>query len=158
MSNLSEALAKGNFVVTGEIGPPKGVNVETCLEDAEHLRGKVVAINVTDIQSAVMRVGSLATCRLLLDRKLEPILQMVLDDLQVNAQGIVHLRVETQLIPCFVFHRTSPPAQPSLSAAPDYSPAPKASLSWASSSWKSALRKGTLPRCEEGCFSPLAQA
>jgi len=80
MSKLSEALASGQFVVTGEIGPPKGVNIEKCLEDAEHLRGKVVAINVTDIQSAVMRVGSLATCRLLLDRGLEPILQMVCRD------------------------------------------------------------------------------
>jgi 5,10-methylenetetrahydrofolate reductase len=80
MSNLSEALSTGEFVVTGEIGPPKGVNVEECLEDAEHLRGKVAAINVTDIQSAVMRVGSMSTCRLLLDRDLEPILQMVCRD------------------------------------------------------------------------------
>jgi 5,10-methylenetetrahydrofolate reductase len=80
MSSFSEALAAGGFVVTGEIGPPKGVAVEKCLEDAEHLRGKVVAINVTDIQSAVMRVGSLAMCRLLLDRDLEPILQMVCRD------------------------------------------------------------------------------
>jgi len=80
VSKLSETLAAGQFTVTGEIGPPKGVNIHKCLEDAEHLRGKVVAINVTDIQSAVMRVGSLATCRLLLDRKLEPILQMVCRD------------------------------------------------------------------------------
>lgn len=80
MSNFSEALARGEFVVSGEIGPPKGVDIEKCLEDAEHLRGKVVAINVTDIQSAVMRVGSLAMCRLLLDRGLEPILQMVCRD------------------------------------------------------------------------------
>ena len=80
MSNLSDKLARREFTVTGEIGPPKGVNIHKCLEDAEHLRGKVVAINVTDIQSAVMRVGSLATCRLLMDRKLEPILQMVCRD------------------------------------------------------------------------------
>ncbi|MFP4026929.1 MAG: methylenetetrahydrofolate reductase [Candidatus Brocadiia bacterium] len=80
MSNLSEALATQDFVVTGEIGPPKGVNVEECLEDAEHLRGKVAAINVTDIQSAVMRVGSMATCKLLIERDLEPILQMVCRD------------------------------------------------------------------------------
>ena len=80
MSDFSQAMAAGRFVVTGEIGPPKGVNIEKCLEDAEHLRGKVVAINVTDIQSAVMRVGSLAVCKLLLERGLEPILQMVCRD------------------------------------------------------------------------------
>ncbi len=80
MSNLSDALARGEFVVTGEIGPPKGTNVEECLEDAEHLRGKVAAINVTDIQSAVMRFGSLATCRLLVERDLEPVFQMVCRD------------------------------------------------------------------------------
>jgi 5,10-methylenetetrahydrofolate reductase len=80
MSNLSDALGRGEFVVTGEIGPPKGTNVEACLDDAEHLRGKVAAINVTDIQSAVMRFGSMATCRLLIERDLEPIFQMVCRD------------------------------------------------------------------------------
>jgi len=80
MSKFSEALANGEFVVTGEIGPPKGTNIEKCLEDAEHLRGKVVAINVTDIQSAVMRFGGLATCQMLVERDLEPIFQMVCRD------------------------------------------------------------------------------
>ncbi len=80
MSDFSEALARGEFVVTGEIGPPKGTNVEKCLEDAEHLRGKVVAINVTDIQSAVMRFGGLATCAMLVQRGLEPVFQMVCRD------------------------------------------------------------------------------
>jgi len=80
MSDLSRALDRGEFVVTSEIGPPKGTAVEKCLEDAEHLRGRVAAINVTDIQSAVMRVGSLAICRLLCERGLEPVLQMVCRD------------------------------------------------------------------------------
>jgi 5,10-methylenetetrahydrofolate reductase len=80
MSKLSEALERKGFVVTGEIGPPKGTNIEKALEDAEHLRGKVVAINVTDIQSAVMRFGSLATCHMLVDRGLEPVFQMVCRD------------------------------------------------------------------------------
>jgi len=80
MSNLSEALARGEFLVTGEIGPPKGTNIEKCLEDAEHLRGKVTAINVTDIQSAVMRFGGLATCHMLVERDLEPVFQMVCRD------------------------------------------------------------------------------
>jgi 5,10-methylenetetrahydrofolate reductase len=68
MSNLSEALKSGKFVVTAEIGPPKGVDIEEMLEDAELLRGRVDAINVTDQRSSVMRLGSLATCRLLQER------------------------------------------------------------------------------------------
>ncbi|MCD6416887.1 MAG: methylenetetrahydrofolate reductase [Planctomycetes bacterium] len=80
MSDLSDALERGEFVATSEIGPPKGTNIEPCLADAEQLRGKVVAINVTDIQSAVMRFGSLATCHMLVERGLEPVFQMVCRD------------------------------------------------------------------------------
>jgi len=80
MSNLSEALNSGKFVVTAEIGPPKGVDIKEMLEDAELLRGKIDAINVTDQQSSVMRLGSLATCRLLQERGLEPVFQMTCRD------------------------------------------------------------------------------
>jgi 5,10-methylenetetrahydrofolate reductase len=81
MSQLEERLKAGEFVVTGEIGPPKGTNVAHGLEEAEHfLKGKVVAVNVTDNQTAVMRVGSLAVCRLLFERGIEPVFQMVCRD------------------------------------------------------------------------------
>jgi len=80
MSKLQQALDSGKFVITGEIGPPKGVDIERCLEDAEKLRGQVVAINVTDLQSAVMRVGSLALCTKLVERKLEPVFQLTCRD------------------------------------------------------------------------------
>jgi len=81
MSQLQERLQAGQFVVTGEIGPPKGTNVGPCLHEAEHyLKGRVVAVNVTDIQTAVMRTGSMAMCKLLLDRGIEPIFQMVCRD------------------------------------------------------------------------------
>ncbi|MCX7805244.1 MAG: methylenetetrahydrofolate reductase [Planctomycetota bacterium] len=81
MSRLSESLASGKFTVTGEIGPPKGINIEPALHEAEeYLKGRVVAVNVTDIQTAVMRFGSMATCHLLLDRGIEPIFQMVCRD------------------------------------------------------------------------------
>jgi 5,10-methylenetetrahydrofolate reductase len=80
MSNLSEALKSGKFVVTAEIGPPKGVDIKEMLEDAELLRGRIDAINVTDQQSSVMRLGSLATCRLLQERGLEPVFQMTCRD------------------------------------------------------------------------------
>ena len=81
MSQLEERLKAGEFVVTGEIGPPKGTNVAHGLEEAEHfLKGKVVAVNVTDNQTAVMRVGSMAMCRLLFERGVEPVFQMVCRD------------------------------------------------------------------------------
>jgi len=80
MSNLSEALKSGKFVVTAEIGPPKGVDIEEMLGDAELFRGRVDAINVTDQQSSVMRLGSLATCHLLKERGLEPVFQMTCRD------------------------------------------------------------------------------
>lgn len=80
MSKLSEALNSGKFVVTGELGPPKGVASEKMLESAEPYRGRVLAVNVTDQQSAVMRLGSLATCHLLKERGIEPIFQITCRD------------------------------------------------------------------------------
>ncbi len=78
--SLREALKNGKFVVTAEIGPPKGVDVTDFLNNAELLRGRVDAINVTDQQSAVMRLGSLAGCYLLKQKGFEPIFQMTCRD------------------------------------------------------------------------------
>jgi len=81
MSRLQEKLAKREFTVTGEVGPPKGTNVEPVLHEAqEYLKGTVVAVNVTDIQTAVMRTGSLVMSKLLLDSGIEPVYQMVCRD------------------------------------------------------------------------------
>ncbi len=81
MSNLRDALEAGRFAVTGEVGPPKGTNVEPVLEEAErHLKTNVLAVNVTELQTAVMRTGSLALCRLLIDRGIEPVYQVVCRD------------------------------------------------------------------------------
>jgi methylenetetrahydrofolate reductase (NADPH) len=80
MSKLAQALESRKFVVTGEIGPPKGVDLGKCLKDADHLRNKVTAINVTDLQSAVMRVGSMAVCAKLIEKGLEPIYQLTCRD------------------------------------------------------------------------------
>jgi len=81
VSKLKEALENKEFVVTGEIAPPKGVNIQKAIEEAEkYLKGKVCVINVTDIQSAVMRLGSLATCHLLIEKGLEPVFQVVCRD------------------------------------------------------------------------------
>jgi methylenetetrahydrofolate reductase (NADPH) len=80
MSKLAQTLENRKFVVTGEIGPPKGVDLGKCLKDADHLRDKVIAINVTDLQSAVMRVGSMAVCAKLIGQGLEPIYQLTCRD------------------------------------------------------------------------------
>jgi len=77
---LQESLASKKFVVTSEIGPPKGIHIQEMLADADLLRGRVDAINVTDLQSSVMRLGSLAVCHLLQEKGLEPILQMTCRD------------------------------------------------------------------------------
>ena len=78
--NIAELTKKGKFVVTAEIGPPKGVDIEEMMADAELMRGKVDAINVTDQQSSVMRLGSLAVCRLLKEKGLEPVFQVTCRD------------------------------------------------------------------------------
>ncbi len=80
MSELKHALESGRFVVTGEVGPPKGASLDHCLQDAEMLRDQVTAINVTDLQSAVMRVGSLAVSVRLAERGLEPVYQLTCRD------------------------------------------------------------------------------
>ena len=80
MSKLRDALQDSKFVVSGEIGPPKGVDIDKCLEDAEMLRNRVIAYNVTDLQSAVMRIGSLAISAKLVERGLEPVYQLTCRD------------------------------------------------------------------------------
>lgn len=78
--SLADVFASGKFAISVEVGPPKGVDVGEVLEAAEVLRGRVDAANVTDQQSAVMRLGSLATCLLLRKRGLEPVFQLTCRD------------------------------------------------------------------------------
>jgi methylenetetrahydrofolate reductase (NADPH) len=80
MSRLREVLEKGEFAVTAECGPPKGADPEAVLNKAEYLRGKVDSINVTDNQTAIVRMSSLAACTLLKSAGLDPVLQMVVRD------------------------------------------------------------------------------
>ena len=79
-SQLKKILEKGEFAVTAECGPPKGADPETVLKKGELLRGKVDAVNVTDNQTAIVRMSSLAACSLLKSAGLEPILQAVVRD------------------------------------------------------------------------------
>ncbi|MBR2889299.1 MAG: methylenetetrahydrofolate reductase [Oscillospiraceae bacterium] len=77
---ITELFDNGEFVVTAEVGPPKGIHVDHLVEEAkEHLSG-ITAVNVTDNQSSVMRMGSLPTCVLLKNAGLTPILQLTCRD------------------------------------------------------------------------------
>jgi methylenetetrahydrofolate reductase (NADPH) len=79
-SRLKSVLEKGDFAVTAECGPPKGADPEVVLKKAEMLRGKVDALNVTDNQTAIVRMSSLAACSLLKKAGFDPVLQMVVRD------------------------------------------------------------------------------
>ena len=76
MSKLQEAFERGEFAVTAEMAPPKGTDLSHLVECAKLCVGRVHAANVTDFQSAVMRATSLATCKLLKDVGLEPVIQI----------------------------------------------------------------------------------
>ncbi|MDI6754549.1 MAG: methylenetetrahydrofolate reductase [Thermodesulfobacteriota bacterium] len=77
---LREVLRSGEFVVTSEIGPPKGSDVSKMSHHIEMLKDKVHALNVTDNQSSVMRYPSLGGAILIKERGGEPILQMTCRD------------------------------------------------------------------------------
>jgi methylenetetrahydrofolate reductase (NADPH) len=77
---LQRALASGEPALTAEVMPPRGGDPCRALEAAGALRGWVHAVNVTDGSRAVMRMSSLALCRLLLDAGIEPVLQLACRD------------------------------------------------------------------------------
>jgi len=78
--SLKETLKSGKFVVTGEIGPPKGTNIEKMVHHIDLLKDKVDAMNVTDHQSSVMRFPSMGAALSVKEQGGEPILQMTCRD------------------------------------------------------------------------------
>ncbi len=82
MSNslLQEKLSSDGFLVTTEIGPPKGADVEEMVHHIDVLKDKVDAINITDHQSSVMRYPSIGGCLLVKERGGEPVLQVTCRD------------------------------------------------------------------------------
>ena len=79
-SRLKRILDEGTFAVTAECGPPKGADPKVVCEKGEKLKGCVDAVNVTDNQTAIVRMSSLAACALLHRAGLDPVLQMVVRD------------------------------------------------------------------------------
>ena len=79
-SNLERVLAAGHFAVTVEIGPPMDCNGEEVLEKARLLKGLADAYNITDNQTAVVRLSSIAAAALIMREGLEPVMQMTCRD------------------------------------------------------------------------------
>jgi len=79
-SNLERMLESGNFAVTGEIGPPKSCNGEIVRHHAKMLKGYCESYNLTDNQTAIVRLSSIAAGKLLLEEGCEPNIQIVCRD------------------------------------------------------------------------------
>ncbi len=113
-SVLEKILESGQMAVTSECGPPRGALPEKVIEKAKLLAGSVDAVNVTDNQTAVVRMSSLAACILIKQQGLDPILQMVTRDrnrlaLQSDILGAYSHGINTMLClsgdhPCFGDH------------------------------------------------------
>ena len=101
-STLEKVLASGNLAVTSECGPPRGAVPEKVKEKAEMLRGYVDAVNVTDNQTAMVRMSSFAACVIIKQMGIDPILQMVTRDrnrlaMQADILGAYAHGIDTML-------------------------------------------------------------
>ena len=100
---ITELFERGEFVVSAEVGPPKGIHVEHLLEEAKTYLSGITAVNVTDNQSSVMRLGSLAMSKALKDEGLTPIYQLTCRDrnriaLQSDILSAAMLGIENLLL------------------------------------------------------------
>lgn len=101
-SNLERVLEAGNFAVTAELGPPKSADPEVVRRKARLLKGYADAFNVTDGQTAVVRMASWAACLLQKEEGLEPVVQMTCRDrnriaLQMDVLGVAALGINNIL-------------------------------------------------------------
>ena len=113
-SNLEKLLRKGEFVVTSELGPPRGASREAVEKKAELLKGYADAFNLTDCQTAMVRLSSIASGAILLNMGMEPVIQMTCRDrnriamqsdiLGAAALGMHHLLCLTGDHQCFGDH------------------------------------------------------
>ena len=99
---ITELFDNGEFVVTAEVGPPKGINMDHVVEEAKTYLSGITAVNVTDNQSSVMRIGSLPACIALKNAGLTPIYQTTCRDrnrlaLQSDLLGAAMLGIENIL-------------------------------------------------------------
>ena len=99
---ITELFDNGEFVVTAEVGPPKGYHLEHVVAEAKEYLSGITAVNVTDNQSSVMRTSTLATCALMKNAGLTPIYQATCRDrnrlaLQSDLLGAAALGIENIL-------------------------------------------------------------
>lgn len=99
---LEKTLGEGKFAVTAEIGPPRGANAEVIREKAKLLQGCVDAVNVTDNQTAIVRMSSISACAHVVQMGMEPVMQMVTRDrnriaLQSDIMGAYSLGIRNML-------------------------------------------------------------
>ncbi|MBE6950551.1 MAG: 5,10-methylenetetrahydrofolate reductase [Ruminococcaceae bacterium] len=99
---ITELFDKGEFVVTAEVGPPKGIHLEHLVAEAKEYLSGITAVNVTDNQSSVMRTSTLATCAMMKNAGLTPIYQATCRDrnrlaLQSDLLGAAALGIENIL-------------------------------------------------------------
>ena len=99
---ITELFDNGEFVVTAEVGPPKGIDASHVVSEAKEYLSGITAVNVTDNQSSVMRMGSLPACVMLKNAGLTPILQLTCRDrnriaLQSELLGAAALGIENIL-------------------------------------------------------------
>ncbi len=79
-SNLEKVLEAGNFAVTSELGPPKSADGNNIRKKTEYMKGNADAVNLTDNQTSIVRLSSIAAARIIMDEGLEPVMQMVVRD------------------------------------------------------------------------------
>ena len=101
-TNLEKMLESGRFAITAEVGPPKGAGTSGVVRKGESLKGCCDALNVTDNQTAIVRMSSLAGCVLLKQLGADPVLQMVCRDrnriaIQSESRGAVALGIRNLL-------------------------------------------------------------
>ena len=99
---ITELFDQGEFVVTAEVGPPKGIHLGHLVEEAKEYLSGITAVNVTDNQSSVMRTSTLATCAMMKQAGLTPIYQATCRDrnrlaLQSDLLGAAALGIENIL-------------------------------------------------------------
>jgi methylenetetrahydrofolate reductase (NADPH) len=79
-SNLEKVLRAGHFAVTGELGPPQSADSDVIREKSAILRGYVDAVNITDNQTAIVRMSSIGAGTIVVQEGLEPVIQMTCRD------------------------------------------------------------------------------
>lgn len=79
-SRLEKVLKAGHFAVTGELGPPQSADGEEIREKAALLKGLTEAVNITDNQTAIVRLSSIAAGKIVIEEGLEPVIQMTARD------------------------------------------------------------------------------